>query len=118
MRSPPSTDSSRNEYGESPAMRMNVPTGVCRSASTERTTGTTLPCRASRSNASNDGGCRSSILKMLSNDLSEPRAVQPVSTVNNQHDLVNKTRRIRTEKQRRLLNISNSPKTSNRDLLQ
>src|SRR6185369_13190748 len=112
MRSPPSTDSSRNEYGESPAMRMNVPTGVCKSASTERTTGTTLPCRASRSNASNDGGWRSSM------NLSETRAVEPVSTVDNQHDAANKTRRIGTEKHCGLLNIRNSPETSDRNFLQ
>src|ERR1051325_7698093 len=125
MRSPPSTDSSRKAYGELPAMRMNVPTGVCRSASTERTTGTTLPCRASRYNASNDGRCRSSIdpvnlenLVNLSNDLSKPRAVQPMSAIDNQHDTVDKTRRVRTQKHRGLLNIRNSPETSNRNLLQ
>src|SRR6185369_5647227 len=50
--------------------------------------------------------------------LSEPRAVEPVSTVHNQHDAANKARRIRTEKHRGLLNIRDSYETSDRVLLQ
>jgi hypothetical protein len=38
------------------AMRRKAPTGVCKSASTVRTTGTTLPRSASRSNSSKDAG--------------------------------------------------------------
>src|SRR5215211_3491414 len=107
-------------------MRMNAPTGVCKSASTERTTGTTLPCRASRSNASNEGGWRSSIsLSILKNFvnpvqqlLSETRTVQPMSTINNQDHAVNKACGIRTDKHRGLLDVGNSSKTSHRNLLQ
>src|SRR5215207_9700758 len=56
MRSPPSTDSSRKAWLAPPATRRNAPTGVCKSASTLRTTGTTFPRAASRSNSSNVAG--------------------------------------------------------------
>src|ERR1044072_1388169 len=93
-------------------MRMNAPTGVCRSASTERTTGTTFPCRASRSNASKFDGCRSSIVMAST----ESRTGQPVTTIDNQHHAVNKTRCVGTNKHCRLFDIGDASKTSERNL--
>src|SRR5207302_2653592 len=59
--SPPSIDSSRKAWVASPAIRRNAPTGVCKSASTLRTTGTTLPRLAAAANSSKVGGVRLSI---------------------------------------------------------
>src|SRR6185503_21014963 len=93
-------------------MRMNVPTGVCRSASTDRTTGTTLPCRASRSNASNDAGSRSSMLTAY-----HAIGREPLTAIDYQHDAVDKTRRVRADKNRRLFDICDSSKTSQGNIL-
>src|SRR5436853_7915504 len=97
-------------------MRMKAPTGVCKSASTDRTTGTTLPCRASRSNASNVAGCRSSILVCAS--ARKPIRGEPLATVDNQHHAVDKTRRVGTDKNCCLLDVGNSSKASERNALQ
>src|ERR1043166_7560937 len=115
-------------------MRMNVPTGVCRSASTERTTGTTLPCRASRSNASNDGGWRSNIrflaTKKLKNKTKSEAllfvtyvplcgltsyhtiARQPLAAINYQNCSVDKTRGAETDETRGFLDVGKAPETS------
>src|SRR6185369_3609907 len=93
-------------------MRMNVPTGVCRSASTDRTTGTPLPCRASRSNASNDAGCRSSMLTAY-----HPVGREPLTAIDHQHNTIDITRRLRTNKDRCLFNIRDSSKTAQGNVL-
>src|SRR5215212_6739858 len=97
-------------------MRIKAPTGVCKSASTERTTGTTFPCRASRSNASKDDGCRSSIYKAIHRFrrffLPQTSAGEPVAAVDNQHNAINETRCLGTDKYRGFLDIGNSAKAS------
>src|ERR1043166_7499976 len=42
---------------------------------------------------------------------------EPVSTINHQHNSIDKTRRLRTNKNRRLLNIDYAPKAAKRNVL-
>src|SRR5687768_1639944 len=91
---------------------MNVPTGVCRSASTDLTTGTTLPCRASRSNASNDEGCRSSMLAS-----NHTVGGEPLPAIDDEHGAVHITRCVRTDEHCDFLNVGNAPETSKGNFL-
>src|ERR671919_883189 len=93
-------------------MRMNVPTGVCRSASTDLTTGTTLPCRASRSNASNDEGCRSSMLAS-----NHTVGGEPLPAIDYEHGAVDITRCVRTNEDCCFLDVGNASEAPERNFL-
>ena len=60
-RSPPSIDSNKKACSAELATRRNAPVGVCKSAKTLRTTGTTLPFFVAAKNSSKVFGFNSSI---------------------------------------------------------
>src|SRR6185436_4831642 len=95
-----------------------APSGVCRSASTVRTTGTTLPRAVSRSKSSKVAGESSSMLWIGDPESSkQPLGCQPVSAVNYQHRAIDVTRRLRTKKHGRLLDVLDESESTERNTL-
>src|SRR5205085_4192430 len=107
----------------SPATRKKALTGVCKSASTVRTTGTTLPRVVSRSNSSNDAGDNLSIRGKRSDYLlraqlfrtQQPACRQPLPTVNDDDRAVNKRSGIGAEEQRGVFDVADTAEATDGD---